>query len=108
MPFEHFAALTARTVVPGFHGKFVHTDALTLAQWRVDAGAALPPHAHQHEQMTLVIEGVFEMTVGGETRRLEPGAVAVIAGGVPHGGVAITDCLLVDAFHPARDDYRQE
>lgn len=106
MPFEHFDSLTARTVFPGFHGKFVHTDALTLAQWRVEAGSSLPAHAHPHEQLTVVLEGVFEMTVDGETRRLEPGAVAVIPSNVTHSAVAITDCLMVDVFRPARDDYR--
>jgi quercetin dioxygenase-like cupin family protein len=106
MPFTHLDDIPARTLLPGFHGKFVHTDHVTTAFWTVDAGAALPAHAHPHEQITSVLEGTFELTVGGDTRTVEPGGVAVIPGGVTHAGRAITDCRLVDVFYPARDDYR--
>ena len=106
MPFLSFDEVVARELVPGFHGQFVHTEQMTLAHWQIEAGAQLPPHDHPHEQITYVLEGRFEMTLDGETRVLEPGAVAVIPGGVPHGGRALTACRIVDAFHPAREDYR--
>jgi quercetin dioxygenase-like cupin family protein len=106
MAFTHWADLTAREMVPGFHGKFVHTDNLTVSRWRIEAGATLPEHAHPHEQITMVLEGQLELTVGGETRVLEPGAVAVIPGHVRHRGQALTVCHVIDVFYPARDDYR--
>ena len=56
--------------------------------------------------MAHVIEGRFELTVGGETRVLDPGTVALIPGGVEHGGKAVTDCRLLDVFHPLREDYK--
>jgi quercetin dioxygenase-like cupin family protein len=37
---------------------------------------------------------------------MKAGSVALIPGGTPHGCRAITACRLVDAFTPARDDYR--
>ena len=106
MSFTHLDDIPARTLIPGFHGKFIHTEHVTTAFWTVDVGATLPAHAHPHEQITSVLEGTFELTVGGETRTVEPGGVAVIPGGVTHAGRAITDCRLVDVFYPARDDYR--
>lgn len=106
MPFTHLDELTAREIVAGFHGKFVHTDHITVSHWDVEAGASLPEHAHVHEQVTLVLEGTFEMTVGGETRTLQPGGMAVIPSNVPHRGTALTPCRIVDVFRPARDDYR--
>ncbi len=104
--FTSLADLAAREIVPGFHGKFVHTDKMTVSAWTVDPGAALPEHAHPHEQVTMVIEGTFEMTVGGETRILEAGGIAVIPGGTRHTGRALTPCRLMDVFSPPRDDYR--
>ena len=106
MPFTSLDALPSREIVPGFHGKFVHTDHLTFAHWMIDAGTILKEHAHPHEQITCVLEGRLEMTVGGETRVLEAGMVAAIPGGVTHSGRALTACRVVDAFSPARDDYR--
>lgn len=106
MSFHHLDDLDIRTIVPGFHGKFIHGDNVTVAVWQVDAGASLPEHAHHHEQITMIVDGTFEMTVGGETRRLGAGDIVVIPGHVTHAGKAITDCRITDVFQPARDDYR--
>ncbi|NOT06612.1 MAG: cupin domain-containing protein, partial [Gemmatimonadales bacterium] len=90
----------------GFHARFVHSERMTLAFWRVIDGATLPTHAHPHEQVTTVRAGWFELTIGDETQLLGPGHVAVVPSGVPHSGRAVTACELVDAFAPARDEYR--
>jgi len=95
-----------REIVPGYRGKFVHSEDMTLAYWDVDPGAELPEHSHPHQQIANVLEGKFEFTVDGDTRVLEPGMIVVIPGGVAHGGKALTICRLLDAFHPAREDYK--
>jgi quercetin dioxygenase-like cupin family protein len=95
-----------REPVPGFRVRFVHSEHMTQAYWDIDAGAALPEHGHVHEQVTQVIEGVFELTVEGETTQLEPGLVAVIPSGARHSGRAVTACRIIDAFSPVREDYR--
>jgi quercetin dioxygenase-like cupin family protein len=106
MPFTDLADIKAREIVPGFHGKFVHSDHMTISFWEVEAGAVLPDHAHPHEQITTVLEGKFELTVAGETRVVGPGEVAIIPGQVKHSGRAITPCRLLDVFYPCREDYR--
>jgi quercetin dioxygenase-like cupin family protein len=106
MAFQNLADIQAKEIVSGFHGKFVHTDHVTVAFWEVDTGAALPDHAHPHEQVTTVIEGKFELTVAGETRVVEAGEVALIPGQVRHSGRALTACRVLDAFYPCREDYR--
>ncbi len=106
MAFIQLNDLAEKEIVPGYHGRFVHSEHLTLAYWNVDAGATLKLHAHPHEQVTLVLEGEFELIVEGETRRNGPGSVVVIPGGIPHSGKALTDCKLVDAFYPVREEYR--
>lgn len=106
MYFLNLDELTEREIVPGYRAKFIHADHMTLAYWVVEAGAELPEHSHPHEQIANVLEGEFELTVNGESRVLVPGQVAVIPGDVPHSGRAVTDCRLLDAFQPAREDYR--
>lgn len=106
MYFQNLDQINPREIVPGYRARFIHTKGMTLAYWDVDAGAALPEHSHPHEQIANVLEGEFELTVGGETQVLVPGQVAVIPSDVPHGGRAITNCRLLDAFQPAREDYR--
>jgi quercetin dioxygenase-like cupin family protein len=106
MYFLNLDELTEREIVPGYRARFVHAEKMTLAYWEVEAGAALPEHSHPHEQIANVLEGEFELTVNGQSRVLVPGQVAVIPGDVPHSGRAVTDCRLLDAFQPAREDYR--
>ena len=95
-----------REIMKGFKGQFVHAEGVTLAYWNVEEGAVLPTHAHFHEQVTTVVEGRFELTVGLETNVYEAGLVAVIPANVPHSGRALTACKLLDVFSPVREDYR--
>jgi quercetin dioxygenase-like cupin family protein len=106
MPFHHLDNLEEREIVPGFRGRFVHSENMTLGYWRIASGASLPEHAHPHEQVTNVLEGRLEMTLEGETLILEAGGVAVIPAQAEHGARALTDCLVIDAFYPVREDYR--
>jgi quercetin dioxygenase-like cupin family protein len=106
MPFIRIPELPHREPVPGFVGRFVHTGHMTLGYWNIRAGSSMPEHAHPHEQVASLIEGRFELTVAGESRVLEPGSVATIPPNVPHGGRALADCYIIDAFYPVREDYR--
>ena len=106
MAFLNLKDVEEKEIVPGYRARFVHGENLTLAYWDVDPGAELPVHSHPHEQIANVLEGRFELTVDGETRVLEPGQVAVIPSGVPHGGKALTPCRLLDVFHPPPEDYK--
>jgi quercetin dioxygenase-like cupin family protein len=92
--------------VPGYRVRFVHSDSMTVAYWETEAGASMPEHSHMHEQIVNLIEGEFELSVGGEVRTAGPRTVAVISPDVPHSGKAITRCRIIDIFHPVREDYR--
>ena len=106
MTFLQLADIEEKELVPGYHVKFVHSEHMTFAHWRIDKGATLPLHSHPHEQVANLIEGTFELQVGDETRIVGPGDVAVIPGGVEHTGTAITDCRIIDVFYPIREDYQ--
>lgn len=105
MTFTTLADQSTKELIPGFHGRFVHGDQMTVAYWDIEAGAVLPEHAHHHEQIANLLDGEFELTVAGETRQLQPGSVAVIPSNVPHSGRALTACRIMDIFCPARLEY---
>jgi quercetin dioxygenase-like cupin family protein len=56
--------------------------------------------------MTRLISGQFELTVDGESKLLTENDVAVIPSEVVHSGRAVTDCVMLDVFHPVREDYK--
>ncbi len=97
--------ISSKEIKEGFNARFIHTESLTLGYWDVEEGAVLPMHSHFHEQITTVIEGKFEMTIGNETKIYEAGVLAVIPPNVVHGGKALTVCKLFDIFCPVREDY---
>lgn len=106
MAYIDLETVEEKELIPGFHVKFVHTPNMTFAYWRIEAGAELPDHSHHHEQVATLMEGRLRFTLEGETRDLEPGTVAVIPPNVMHSGKALTDCRILDVFHPAREDYK--
>jgi len=98
--------IPSKEIMPGYHGKLVHSESMSWVFWTVEEGAEVPEHHHIHEQVMHVVEGDFEFTLGGTTKTYKPGDVVVIPSNVPHGGKALTPCKLMDIFSPARDEYK--
>jgi len=95
-----------KELFPGFTGKFIHTDTMTIAFWNIKKDSVLPEHSHVHEQASMVVRGKMELTVDGKTQQYLPEEVAIIPSNVVHSGTAITDCELIDIFTPVREDYK--
>jgi quercetin dioxygenase-like cupin family protein len=108
MPFVNLDHCESHEIIPGYNAVFLHGKNLTLAYWTITAGAEMPVHSHAHEQVANLLEGEFELEVDGVKQLLRPGMVALIPSEAPHGGRAVSDCRLLDVFHPVREDYRFE
>jgi quercetin dioxygenase-like cupin family protein len=99
-------AIAERTIIPGFHGKFIHSEHMTFALWRLEAGAVLPPHSHPHEQVVHVYSGELEITVEGKRHLLSVGTVLAIPPNARHEGRVLSEARVLDVFSPVREDYR--
>src|SRR5215469_1891495 len=104
--FRNFADIPTKEVAPGFFSKLIHTETNTINFLEVKKGSSIQRHRHEHVQCSFGIEGRFELTVDDVPQVLENGVFAVIPSNVWHSGVALTDCKLIDAFSPVREDYR--
>ncbi len=91
---------------PGYRGKMIHTEKMTLAYWEVKEGAEVPEHSHHNEQIMQVLEGRFQFTLEGQTNEYRAGELVVIPPHAIHSGKAITACKLMDIFSPVREDYK--
>lgn len=103
---NNIAELPVFEPVIGYRGKLVHTDLMTVAHWDIDVDREIPLHSHPHEQILNMMEGEFELILDGTSHHLKPGDVLVIPGDAPHSGRAITNCKIIDIWHPVREDYR--
>lgn len=106
-PYPALASFPAKLIFNGqIRGHYAHVERMTIGEVVIGAGTELPMHEHPHEQVTYVLEGEMQFTVGEQTGVLGPGQVALIPPGVRHGGRTLTACRLIDVFAPVREDYR--
>jgi mannose-6-phosphate isomerase-like protein (cupin superfamily) len=91
--------------LPGWHGRFLHSEHMTFAHYDIAAGAA-PLHEHQHEQEEVwhVVDGEVALTVAGEEAVLSAGCVAVVPPRALHSVRPIGACRVVIADYPLRPD----
>lgn len=79
---------------------------MTFGYVELEAGSSVPMHQHVHEQITYILEGELDMVIGGKSCLLTAGMYYVIPSNTPHSAIANTDCKVIDAFSPVREDYR--
>tara|TARA_B100001057_G_scaffold106405_1_gene104052 strand:+ start:10396 stop:10707 length:312 start_codon:yes stop_codon:yes gene_type:complete len=98
--------IDTKEILPGLNGRMVHGEKITWAFWEIEKGAEVPMHQHIHEQIMHVQEGEFEFTLDGKTKNYGSNSVVVIPSNIPHSGIALTDCKIMDVFSPVREEYR--
>jgi len=68
--------------------------------------SVFPNHKHPHEQMGIVLEGEFEMTIGGENKLLKKGDMYMVPPNITHGATThVGNAVILDVFSPTREDY---
>lgn len=101
--FAHTASLPGLEV-PGAVLRPFAGQRLMLMRAEGKAGSPLAPHAHPHEQITLVVSGRLRLRIGEEWLELGPGDIAHVPSSVEHEAFFIEDSVVFDAFHPVRQD----
>jgi quercetin dioxygenase-like cupin family protein len=106
MPFIDIQSITPHEVVPGCRLRTPYGENLMLSYLEMDQDAEIPLHDHPHEQAGILLQGKLKLTIGGETRIVEPRAMFIIPPNVPHRAVAIEGpAVVLDVFSPIREDY---
>lgn len=62
-------------------------------------------HSHPHEQLTYVLSGSFEFTIGNEVHVVKAGDTLYKEPNVVHGCVCLEAGTLLDTFTPQRLDF---
>jgi quercetin dioxygenase-like cupin family protein len=88
--------------------RMITTDRVTLAQIDLEAGALVPTHAHEHEQISYILEGNLRFWLGeneGQTVDVRAGELLHIPSNLPHRAEALERTLAADVFSPPRRDW---
>ena len=102
MPFIDTSELTVKEPLPGWKGRFLNSESMTFGYYSVAAGASIHEHSHPNEEVWHVIEGEFEVRIGGETRVVGPGCVAAVPPNTTHWVRALSDGRVIVVDHPVR------
>jgi quercetin dioxygenase-like cupin family protein len=76
-----------------------------LARIVLKKGAHVPMHHHFHEQISHVVEGALNFTIGGSEVIVRAGEILCIPPDVPHQVIALEDSVAFDIFNPPRQDW---
>jgi len=85
-----------------------YDDSLMVVRVQFEQGAVGYRHSHEHSQVAYVESGVFEFSIGDESKQLKAGDSAYIAPNVPHGATCKEAGVLLDVFSPVREDFLAE
>jgi quercetin dioxygenase-like cupin family protein len=104
--YERIARIAPVPVWQGIAARLVGGERITLAVVELDPGAEVAEHAHENEQLGLVLQGSMAFRIGDEERELEPGDTWTIPSNMPHSAVAGPEgAVVIDVFAPPRDEW---
>lgn len=92
--------------VPGARMWAIGLQKAMFTYFEMEPDTKFPEHAHEAEQITLVLEGELTFAYEGKTSTLLPGDVIAIPSNVRHAvSTGTTPCKAVDAWSPVRQGY---
>jgi quercetin dioxygenase-like cupin family protein len=77
---------------------------IMMMEVHFEEGAEGYMHSHVHEQLSYLIKGKLEFTVGDEKKVITAGETIYIPSEAKHGCRALEPSILLDSFTPVRED----
>jgi len=97
---------TLEKVADGLSRKIgAYNDNAMIVEVHFEAGVTAPLHHHVHEQITYVMSGKFEFTVGDNTYIVGAGDSLYKQPNIEHGATCLEAGMLLDVFTPHREDF---
>jgi quercetin dioxygenase-like cupin family protein len=82
-----------------------YSEELMCVENYFETGAAGPMHHHPHTQITYVVSGKFEFTIGDEVKVVEAGDSLLSLSDIVHGCKCLEKGVILDVFTPMRKDF---
>jgi mannose-6-phosphate isomerase-like protein (cupin superfamily) len=96
--------MLAGSPLPGWSGRFFHSENMTFAHWTITAGADdLHEHHHEQEEVWNVVAGSIVLVIDGTEGTIEAGGAAVVPPNTPHSARVTGAAEVVVADFPVRE-----
>ena len=107
MAYFTVEGLPGTEMLPGITRRAAWLARVMLTFFTFEPGSVVPGHQHPNEQITIVVQGAMEFSLGGETRILRAGDGACIPPNTPHAARILSEpTVAYDAWSPPREDYK--
>jgi quercetin dioxygenase-like cupin family protein len=83
-----------------------HAGTMMQVEWHFGDGCVGYIHQHPHEQLTYVLSGEFEFTIGDDIKIVKAGDTMYKEPNIMHGCTCLKAGVLIDTFTPQRDDLK--
>ncbi len=98
--------LSLKPAVPGAKMWAIGLDKAMLTYFEMAPNTQFPKHAHEAEQITLVIEGELTLSFDDKSVTLGPGEAIAFPSNMKHSArTGVKPCKAVDAWSPVRKEY---
>lgn len=105
MPLVDIETLKTVERLPGWRGRYVHSETMTFAHYEFDSNATIHEHFHPEEEVYEVIEGELEIVIDGVPHIARPGLVAIVPSNARHFVRALSNGRVIVIDHPSRPDF---
>jgi quercetin dioxygenase-like cupin family protein len=105
MPFLDTASLPVIERLPGWRGRYFHSQHMTFAHYEFTRASSIHEHFHPEEEVYEVLEGELEVAIDGIAQIAKPGVVAIVPANARHSVKALSDGRLIVIDSPARRDF---
>jgi quercetin dioxygenase-like cupin family protein len=85
--------------------QYITGDRVTIARFELKQGGVVPRHAHENEQVSLVLSGALLFRIDGREITVRGGEAMQIPGNIAHEVEVLEDTLVMDVFCPIRQDW---
>jgi quercetin dioxygenase-like cupin family protein len=76
-----------------------------FVEHRVKKGHIAKDDKHENEQLTLIVSGSIQITIGNESRLLKNGEAVLIPSWVVHSVEVLEDSIVYEVFSPPRQEW---
>jgi quercetin dioxygenase-like cupin family protein len=105
MPLIDVNSLTAIERLPGWSGRYFHSDNMTVAHYAFTRGSTIHEHFHLQEEVYEVIDGELELTIDGTVQIARAGFVAIVPSNARHSVKALSDGRAIIIDYPRRREF---